>query len=89
MEGDIITFIFEPDGYNTAIYNVGSDYAGIDEFKSFSYAEDSSCGMWCYANAPWEYEETAVILEDVTKNLPTSLEITVSGRKITSWKVPE
>lgn len=89
LEGDKLTFVFEPDGYNTVIYNVGSDYAGLDEFKEFSYAEDGSCGVWAYANAPWEYEETAVILEDIVKNLPEKVELTLDGNRITDWKVSE
>lgn len=89
LEGDKLTFIFEPDGYNMVKYDVGSDYAGLDEFKQFSYAEDGSCGMWAYANATWEYEDTAVILEDVVKNLPAKVELTLDGNRITDWKVIE
>lgn len=89
LEGDKLTFVFEPDGYNTVIYKVGSDYAGLEEFKKFSYAEDGSCGIWAYANAPWEYEETAVILEDVIKDLPAKVELTLKGSRITDWKAVE
>ena len=89
LEGDKLTFTFEPEGYNTVIYNVGSDYAGLDEFKKFSFAEDGSCGIWAYANAPWEYEETATILEDVVKDLPAKVELTLDGSRITDWKISE
>lgn len=89
MENDKIIFKFEPDGYNTAFYNVGSDFADLEAFQKFSYAGDGSCGIWAYANTTYEYEETAQILEDVIKTLPTSLELTVSGKKIVSWKAAE
>lgn len=89
MEGDKITFKFEPDGYNMAFYYVGSDYAGSDIFRSFSYAEDGSCGVWGYANTTYEYENIAEITEDVVKDLPSAIEVTVSGRKIVSWKAIE
>lgn len=89
MEGDKIKFVFEEDGYNTAFYNVGSDYAGLDVFRECSYAEDGSCGIWAYQNTTWEYEDIAVILEDVMKDIPAAMEITVSGRKIVSWKAED
>lgn len=86
LEGDKLTFVFEPSGYNTAIYNVGSDYAELEEFKNFSYAKDGSCGIWAYEYATWEYEETAVILEDVVKELPSKIELTFDGNRITDWR---
>ncbi len=89
MEGDTITFTFEPEGYNTAFYNVGSDLSQLEDFQAFSYAEDGSCGIWAYEFSSYEYEETAVILEDVIENLPEAMEITVSGKKILSWEAVE
>lgn len=89
LEGDKLTFTFEPSGYNTVIYNVGSDYAKLEEFKKFSYTKDGSCGVWAYENAPWEYEETATILEDVVKELPDKMELTFEGNRITDWKISE
>lgn len=87
LEGDKLTFAFELSGYNTVIYDVGSDYAELEEFKNFSYAKDGSCGIWAYENAPWEYEETAIILEDVVKELPSKIELTFEGNRIIDWKV--
>ena len=89
MEGDTIKFVFETDGYNTVFYNVGSDYAELDVFREFSYADDGSCGIWAYPYTTWEYEDVAVILEDVMKDIPAAMEITVSGRKIVSWKAED
>lgn len=86
LEGDKLTFVFEPSGYNTVIYNVGSDYAELEEFKNFSYAKDGSCGIWAYEYATWEYEETAIILEDVVKELPSKIELTFDGNRITDWR---
>ena len=86
LEDDVISFVFEPEGYNIAIYNVGEDYADLEEFKAFSYADDGSCGVWAYALATYEYEDTAQILEDVIENLPAVMNMTVSGNKIVSWE---
>ena len=87
MDEDIISFNFEKDGYNIAVYNVGSDYADLDEFRAFSYADDGGCGVWAYANVTYEYEDTAEILENVIENLPSSINFTVSGSKIVSWEL--
>lgn len=90
MEDDTILFTFErEEGYNMAFYNVGSDYADLEEFQKFSYAEDKSCGIWAYKSMTYEYEETAVVTEAVVENLPESIEITVSGNKIETWKIAE
>lgn len=88
-DGDKVVFTFEPDGYNMAFYKIGSDFADVDAFKEFSYAGDGSCGIWAYENALWDYEEEAVILEDVIKAMPQKMELTLSGNKITDWKVLE
>lgn len=87
MEDDIISFVLEPEGYNIAVYRVGADYEDLDEFKAFSYAEDGSCGVWAYANVTYDYEDEAEILEDVIENLPSSIDFTVSGNKITGWEL--
>ena len=87
MEDDIISFTLEPEGYNIAVYRVGADYEDIDEFKAFSYAADGSCGVWAYANVTYDYEDEAEILEDVIENLPSSIDFTVSGNKITGWEL--
>ena len=86
MEDDVISFVFEPDGYNIAIYDVGEDYADLEEFKAFSYADDGSCGIWAYALATYEYEDEAVITDEVVENLPAVMNLTVSGNKITGWE---
>ena len=86
MEGDVISFVLEPEGYNIAICYVGEDYADLDAFKAFSYAEDGSSGVWAYASVTYDYEDEAEILEDVIENLPSSIDFTVSGNKITGWE---
>ena len=86
MADDVISFVFEPDGYNIAIYDAGEDYADLAEFKAFSYADDGSCGIWAYALATYEYEDEAVITDEVVENLPAVMNLTVSGNKITGWE---
>ena len=85
MEDDIIRFTFEPEGYNIAIYEAGSDYTDLEAFQAFSYAGDYSTGIWAYANTTYEYEDTAVILEDVVQNLPAVMNFTVDGSTIVTW----
>lgn len=86
-EDGVITFYTEADGYNIAIYKVGSDYADIDEFTAFSYADDGSCGVWAYANVTYDYEDEAEMLADVISTLPSEIDFTVSGNRITGWEL--
>ena len=87
MTEDTITFSFEPEqGYNVAYYEVGPDYADLEEFQQFSYAEDKGNGVWAYEYAPYEVEDEAVILQDIVKDIPECLEITVKGSRIVTWK---
>ena len=88
-DAENVTFTFEKDGYNTAIVQFGSDYADNDIFRACSYNTDGSCGIWAYQSVPWDYEDVAVVLEDVVKDLPDSVEITLSGNRITGWRVAE
>ncbi len=90
-EGDAekVTFTFEKDGYNTVIVQFGSDFADNDIFRGCSFNADGSCGIWAYASVPWEYEDVAVIDENVVKDLPDSVEITLSGNKITGWSIAD
>ena len=87
LEDDLIIYTCEREGYNDVIYKVGSDYADLDEFKAFSYADDGSCGIWAYACVFYDYEDEAVVLEDVVENLPATINFTVSGNKITGWEL--
>ena len=86
MEGDIIHFTVEKEGYNLAFYNVGADYADNEDFRRFSYAEDKGNGVWAYKNATWDYEAEAEINEAILEGVPDTVDITVSGKKIVSWK---
>ena len=88
MEGDEITFHIEPEGYNIAVYNVGSDYADLEQFQQFSYAEDKGNGVWAYENAPYDYED-AEINGNILTGVPETIVFTVSGNKIVSWEGAE
>lgn len=72
-----------------AFYTVGSDYAELEDFQKFSYAEDKSNGVWAYEHATWDYEETAVIDEAILEGIPETIVFTVSGNKIVTWEAAE
>ncbi len=90
-EGDAekVIFTFEKDGYNTAFARFGSDFADSDIFRGCSFNADGSCGVWAYASVPWDYEDIAVIDENVVKDLPDSIIVTLSGNRITGWSVSD
>ena len=89
MEGDKITFNIEPEGYNIAYYTVGSDYAELEDFQKFSYAEDKSNGIWAYKYATWDCEDSAVINDAILEGIPKTVVFTVSGNKIITWEAAE
>lgn len=88
MEDDKITFTMEKEGYNIAIYTVGSDYSDIEEFQNFSFAEDKGNGVWAYKSATYDYED-AVIDERILEGVPDTVVFTVSGNKLVSWEAAE
>ena len=84
-DDETIVFTFEPDGYNIALFYAGSDFASLEAFQAFSYDENGATGVWAYANVTYEYEDEAIILEDVIEHLPNAITFKVSGRNIVSW----
>ena len=89
LEDGVIHFVFEPEGYNMLVYEVGSDFASLAAFQAFSYAEDGSCGVWAYACVFYGYEDVAVVTEELVADLPAAIDFTVSGNKIVSWEFEE
>lgn len=86
MEEDRITFSIEREGgCNVAIYTVGEDYAGLEEFQQFSFAEDKGNGVWAYENATYDYED-AVITEEILTGVPETVTFTVDGSRIVNWE---
>lgn len=88
MEDDKITFKIEYEGFNIAVYNVGADYAQLEQFRQFSFAEDKSNGVWAYKNTTYDYSD-AEINEAVLADVPETVRFTVSGNKIVLWETVE
>lgn len=88
MEDDKIMFKIEPDGFNIAVYDVGSVYAELEQFQQFSFAEDKSSGVWAYENTTYDYSD-AEINEAILADVPENVMFTVSGSKIVSWEAVE
>ena len=85
MEADKIIFHVDHEGINIATYTVGSDYANLEPFQQFSYAEDKGNGVWAYADTTWDYSD-AVIDDAILEGVPETVEFTVSGNQIVTWK---
>lgn len=85
MEDDQVVFSVESEGYNIAIYEVGSDFKDNDVLQQLNYNENNENGVWVYACAPYEYED-APILAEIIEHIPETITFTVAGTRIVNWQ---